>query len=177
MFISTAAELVRGLSNIMEAARERNRIPIDSKVLYLTSAMDIKSICIVFAIWWCHAAAESKVGIHKGQMKGGQGEIGNSLAKFCGGFQGSNPIFHVLKKHLGFFLVLNGEVEAFHPLIKVLMLLMATLPFLYDRSHQRCGFYRHISTLRLRHTQVLVRGGARTPLEPLELLGSEFYAS
>ena len=37
-------------------------------------------------------------------------------------------------------------------------------------TFDRCGL-RHISTLKLRHTQLLVRGGARTPLEPLELLG------
>eukprot|EP00434_Breviolum_minutum_P036647 symbB.v1.2.032479.t2/scaffold3904.1/size48501/1 len=39
---------------------------------------------------------------------------------------------------------------------------------LREKYDNKCGFYRHISTLRLRHTQVLVRGGARTPLEPLE---------
>ena len=109
------------------------------------------------------------------QMKGGQGEIGNSLAKFCwGGFEGSKPHFHVLKKNLGFFLVQGKGSWSFSSFDQVWRLLMVTLRFLYDRSHQRCGFYRHISTLRLRHTQVLVRGGARTPLEPLELLGSEF---
>ena len=35
-------------------------------------------------------------------------------------------------------------------------------------SRSRSATSRSISSLRLRHTQLLLRGGARTPLEPLE---------
>ena len=49
------------------------------------------------------------------QMKGGQEEIGNSLAKFCwGGFEGLNRNNHVLKRILGFFFgARQGKLKLF----------------------------------------------------------------